>query len=155
MSLRSRIRVALASVSLVSGALCGWAGAPLWLIAAMLAGGVFVALRPLGQPVAEDEIETLLRELGDARGGAEAASAEHHGVRAVVMPTYMTLPLRQATRMGAFAWCGRSLLLRDEIAERRWHQLATVLRMQPAQVETRGNVLARFIDFALAKPKQL
>ena len=155
MKLRHRARAAVVGVSLAGGGMCGWAGAPFWLVAAMLAAGIFVALRPFGKVATDDEVEALQDRLSDARRSVEASLAGPDVVPSVVTPVCLTLPRSVVTRVGRLPLEQRSMLLRDEITASRWHALTTLLRMQPARVETRGNFLARFIDFALAKPKQL
>ncbi len=145
MNARRATGAALGAITLAAGATCGWAGAPLWLSLPMLGAGVIVALRPFGRRPSADQIDALQRRLHDAR----MAGASSAAVPAVVTPGCIAFPLTGGTRQL------RTLLLRDEVPAAQWHQLAAQLRMQPAEVETGANVLARFIDSSLAKPKQL
>ncbi len=155
MKLRHRARVAVVGVSLAGGGMCGWAGAPFWLVAAMLAAGILVALMPFGKAATDDEVEALQDRLSDARRNIGPAAADLDVVQSVVTPVCVIFPRSVVTRLGTLALEQRCLLLRDEISVSQWHTLTTLLRMQPARVENPRNFLARFIDFALAKPKQL
>ena len=132
------------------------AGAPFWLVAAMLAAGIFVALRPFGKAATDDEVEALQDRLSDARRSVEASLAGPDVVPSVVTPVCVTFPRSVVTRLAAFATEQRSMLLRDEITASAMARVDDAAAYAArSRVETRGNFWQDFIDFALAKPKQL
>ena len=155
MKLRHRARAAVVGVSLAGGGMCGWAGAPFWLVAAMLPAGIFVALRPFGKAATDDEVEALQDRLSDARRSVEASLAGPD-----VVPSVVTLVCVTFLEAWLLARSRLPLEQRSVAARRDWIRFAMARVDDAAAYAARKSrntrkFLARFIDFALAKLKQL